>query len=124
MTPPTQPGRPTIVMQLATSVVDNLVHILVGLVFLGGGGWAAVWAIQHPPLNKTILYGGGIAALFGALLMPTIFPQFKQIVVFVVSTGQQLPIVSAFFGRRSEDKGAVVVVPPPAPPSSPEGDKG
>ncbi len=96
--------RPTMVFieQEAKNVLGQLVHVVVGLFFMAIGGWMVVYTIQHPPITKMLMYGGAGAALFGALIMPTIFPLIKEIFVFVV------PYIPVLGGRRAAD--------PPAPP--------
>lgn len=99
------PVRPTIIgyEKVAEGIFGNLLHVVVGLFFMGGGAWMVYYAINHPPLNKVLLYGGGGTTLFGALILPTILPVVKQIVVFIV------PYIPLIGGKRAGD--------PPAPPA-------
>lgn len=107
------PVRPTIIgyEKIAESLVGELVHIIVGAFFMAGGAALVYYGLNHPiatvvngattqALNKPILIGGAVTCLFGALLMPTILPLVKQIVVVV----QGFPIVGNFIGgRRATD---------------------
>lgn len=114
------PLRETTVVKVVSSFGEAFVHIVVGLFFMAGGAWLVNYGLQHPvtsvangvtiqALNKPIVIGGGLTALLGALVMPTIFPLFKQIVVFVVPYAERVPVVGSLL-RRSTD------VPPPGGP--------
>jgi hypothetical protein len=76
----------------------TLVHIVVGLLLMAGGGWVVAYQLQHPPHSDKIIIGGGCIVVLGALLMPTIFPVFKQIVVLVFPNG--IPVIG---GKRASD---------------------
>ncbi len=113
VTPRPSNGRASVILAITNTAArfgENLVHVLVGLIFIGGGIWLIAWTVQHPPINKMLLYGGGGAALFGALLMPTILPIVKQIIVVV----QAFPVVGAMIGgRRATDPPRAIDEPPP-----------
>lgn len=81
----------------------TLVHVIVGLILMGLGGFVVVYQITHPPHSDKIILGGAALCVLGALLMPTIFPVFKQIVVLVFPNG--IPLIG---GKRASD-------PPAAP---------
>jgi hypothetical protein len=83
-----------------------IAQAFVGLVFMGGGGYVAFTALQSEPHDNKVLYAGLGAALFGALVFPSIFPIAQKIYVFVFPNG--LPLLG---GKRSGD--------PPAPPPAP-----
>ena len=100
-------SRETTIIKLASSFGENLVHFLVGLIFIAGGGWIVYYALHTEPHSDKLLYVGIGVALLGAAIMPTILPVFKQIFVIV----QSVPVVGAMLGgRRSTD---------PQPPAGP-----
>jgi hypothetical protein len=84
-----------------------IAQTIVGAAFMGGGGYVAWNALQHEPHDKTVLYSGLAAAVFGALIFPSIFPIAQKIVILCFLGG--LPLIG---GRRSDDD-------PPAPPPAP-----
>lgn len=96
------PLRPSTTAKIAT-VGATIMHIIVGLALMGLGVFVVVYQLMHPPHSDKIILGGAALAILGALLMPTIFPVFKQIVVLVFPNG--IPLLG---GRRAGD--------PPAPP--------
>jgi hypothetical protein len=97
--------RETTVIKLATSFGENLVSVIVGLLFIAGGGWVAHYALATEPHSDKLLWTGVAVAIFGASMMPSILPKVKQIVVIV----QGIPVLGAMLGgRRSTD---------PQPPS-------
>ena len=79
-----------------------VVVILVGLAFLVVGLSGAIYEIQHPPIERPIVYVCVSMAVFGALLLPSVFtvafPRVKQIFVLIFPNG--LPLVG---GRRRDD---------------------
>lgn len=79
-----------------------VVVVLVGLAFLAVGLSGAVYEIQHPPIERPIVYVCVAMAIFGALLLPSVFtvafPRVKQIFVLIFPNG--LPLVG---GRRRDD---------------------
>ncbi len=101
MTPPI-PGRPTVVMSIINTVVEDIVRILCGLVAMAGGGWAVGYEAKHPPAVTLILIAGLVAFAIGFCLMPGVFQQVQKIVIFVV------PYIPLVGGRRAGD-------PPKAP---------
>lgn len=102
--------RETRIITLARSFGENLVHFIVGLLFIAGGGWIAWYALQKEPHSDKLLYVGIGVAVLGAAIMPTILPVFKQIIVVV----QQVPVLGAILGgRRATDP---QLPPPPAEP--------
>jgi Na+/pantothenate symporter len=94
--------RETKVIRAAVTIGTTFVHIVIGLLLMGFGGWVVVYQLQHPPHSDKIIIGGGVIVVLGALFMPTIFPLFRQIVVFIV------PYVPLIGGKRAGD--------PPAEP--------
>lgn len=91
------PLRPSTAAKIQTAGA-TLVHVVVGLLLMAGGGWVVAYQLQHPPhSDKIIILGAGVCVL-GALLMPTIFPVFKQIVVLVFPNG--IPVIG---GKRASD---------------------
>lgn len=62
------------------------VSLVMGLAFLVGGGWLAVYEVQHPPTHSGHLYVFIGIALLGALLInPTpILNSVKQVVVIIL----------------------------------------
>lgn len=104
----TRSSSTALIVGTVKSFGEAFVHVLVGAVFMAGGIWLIAYAIQHPTsvvvngvttqsFNKLLLYGGGGATLFGALLMPTILPLVKQIIVVIV------PYIPMLGGRRATD---------------------
>lgn len=87
-----------------------LILVAVGLAFLVAGLWAMWYQLQHPPIDRHLVYLGAGMAVFGALLLPSVFtaafPRVKQIFILIFPGG--LPLIG---GRRSGD--------PPLPPSGP-----
>lgn len=79
-----------------------VIVVLVGLAFLVVGLSGAIYEIQHPPIERPIVYVCVGMAVFGALLLPSVFtaafPRVKQIFVLIFPNG--LPIVG---GRRRDD---------------------
>lgn len=91
------PLRPSTEAKIAT-VGATIVHVLVGLALMGLGVFVVVYQLTHPPHSDKVLLGGASLVVLGALLMPTIFPVFKQIVVLVFPNG--IPLIG---GRRASD---------------------
>lgn len=97
--------RETTIIKLASSFGENLVHFLVGAIFIAGGAWIVYYSLHQEPHSDKLLYVGIGVAVLGAAVMPTILPVFKQIFVIV----QSVPVVGAMLGgRRGTD---------PQPPS-------
>lgn len=85
---------------LASSFGENLVHFIVGLIFIAAGAWVGYYALHQEPHSDKLLYVGIGLGMFGALLMPTILPVVKQIIVVV----QAVPVVGAMLGgKRATD---------------------
>lgn len=63
-----------------------LLSLLMGLAFLIGGGWLAVYELQHPPTHSGHLYVFIGIALLGALLInpAPILSSVKQVVVIIL----------------------------------------
>lgn len=121
------PPRPTIIAyeKITENLLGGLVHVIVGAFFMCAGAWLVYYGLNHPitsvvngatgqALNKPILIGGAATCVFGALLMPTILPLVKQIVVVV----QSVPFIGSFIpgGRRASDPPASTEPPPDSRP--------
>jgi hypothetical protein len=92
--------RETTIIKLASSFGENLVHFIVGLLFIAGGAWIVRYALHTEPHSDKLLYVGIGVALLGAAIMPTILPVFKQIIV----VAQGIPVLGAVLGgRRATD---------------------
>lgn len=83
-------------IRIIESITGLVSRIVVGLLFMAGGGWTIWWGLHHE--DHTILVGGVVAAVFGAMVLPSIFDSVKPVVVFFFPNG--LPI---FGGRRTSD---------------------
>lgn len=90
--------------------------ILVGLAFMAGGGYGEYVALSQKPIDKTLAWTFLGVAVFGALLLPSVFamafPRVKSIWVMIFPGG--LPLIG---GRGASDP-----QPPPAsetPPNVP-----
>lgn len=94
--------RASVVIRIVERVGASLLQALVGLAFMGAGGYTAWYGLQHE--QQTLVYVGLGVALLGAMVLPSIFPVFQRIIVFVAP---YLPLVG---GRRKDD-------PPAAPPA-------
>lgn len=102
--------RDTTIIKVVSSFGENLVHFIVGLIFIGGGGWICRYALTQKPQDNKVLYIGIGVAVLGAAIMPTILPVFKQIFVIV----QAVPVVGTMLGGRWATD-----TPPPSPPAAP-----
>ncbi len=90
-------------------VITNLGHIILGVLLLLVGVSMDIYEIQQKAPVKLFIYVGTGLAIFGALLIPTILPLAKQIVVVFFPNGLPLP-----GGKRIGDPPAN----PPSPPTS------
>lgn len=97
------PIRPSKVQAVMTAVVQPIVQIIVGLVFLAGGIIVTARALNHEPHDKWLVKLGFAAAIGGALMLPGIFTVVKPIYVMIFPNG--LPLIG---GKRAGD--------PPAEP--------
>lgn len=97
--------RETTVIKLAEEFGRGLVSVIVGLIFIAGGGWLIRSALHAEPRSDKLLYVGIGIAVLGASIMPSILPKVKEIIVIV----QGIPVVGAMLGGRRETD-------PPAPP--------
>ena len=81
---------------------EVVVVVLVGLAFLATGLFGLIYQLQHPPVQHGVIYLSAGMAIFGALLLPSVFtvafPRVKQIFVLIFPGG--LPIIG---GRRASD---------------------
>lgn len=93
----------TIRQSVAVAILSDAFHVIVGGVMLLAGILGAMYQIEHPPVVKWVFYPTCGFALLGALILPTILPIVKEIVVVIFPNG--IPLIG---GRRSSD--------PPAPP--------
>lgn len=94
--------RDTTIIRLASSFGENLIHFVVGLAFMAGGGWLVYYALHQEPHSDKVLYIGIGVAVFGAWIMPTIATSIRQLVVIVA------PYLPKVGGQRAGD--------PPAQP--------
>jgi hypothetical protein len=92
------PLRPSKVQTAMEVVVQPIVQILVGLVFLAGGIIITAQALRTEPHDKWLVTFGFSAAIGGALILPGIFTVVKPILVFVFPNG--IPLIG---GRRASD---------------------
>jgi hypothetical protein len=88
--------RDTTIIKVVSSFGENLVHFIVGMMFIAGGAWIVRYALHTEPHSDKLLYVGIGVAILGAAIMPTILPVFKQIIVVV----QGLPVVGVMLGGR------------------------
>lgn len=79
-----------------------LLVIVVGLVFLVSGLLGALYQLEHPPIERGLVFAFMGLAVLGALLLPSVFtslfPRVKQIFVLVFPNG-----IPMFGGRRASD---------------------
>lgn len=114
----TAPGRPTIVMKVVNTIVQDIVRIIAGLLALAGGFWTVSYVVKHPPtppatrgtFDIIVLVAGVVFAVLGFLMMPYVFEQFQRIIVVVFPSGVDLPVVGHLFRRKGD-------TPPAEPPS-------
>lgn len=100
MTDPSRPSVPTEV-KVVTAITGSISQLVTGLIFIAGGAWLTWHSLNIE--NHTMVYVGIGVAVFGAMLMPSIFPVAKSIYITFFPNG--LPILG---GRRAGD--------PPIPP--------
>lgn len=94
--------RETTIIKLASSFGENLIHFIVGLLFMAGGGFVCHYALHQEPHSDKLLYVGIGVAVFGAWIMPTISTSIYKLFVIVA------PFIPVVGGRRQGD--------PPAQP--------
>lgn len=83
---------------VAIAIVSGVLHLVVGIVLMTIGFGVVVYQIGQEPHNNTLIYTFLIVGVFGALILPTILPTVKQIVVLVFPNGIPWP-----GGRRAGD---------------------
>lgn len=113
----TEPGRPTIVMKVVNTIVQDIVRIIAGLVAMSGGYWVVSYELRHPPaapatrgsFDIVVLIAGLVFAVLGFLMMPYVFEQFQKIIIVVFPSGVDLPVVGHLFRRKDDVQ--------PAPPT-------
>lgn len=71
--------RDTTVVKIASEAS----RLLTGLILMAGGGAVIWYQLVHPPHSDKIILAAGGVCLFGALIMPSILPVFKDIVATV-----------------------------------------
>lgn len=106
MTAPT-PGRPTIVMKVVNTILEDVVRFLIGVVVMAGGGWLVAYEAKHPPAVTLLEIAGLVAFFVGFLMIPGVFGQFRTIVVFIAPYAENAPVIGPMFRRKTD---------PPAPP--------
>ena len=99
MTDPNRPSIPTEI-RIAEGIAGIASKIVAGLIFMVGGGWLAHYSLGKE--DHTMVYVGIGVAVFGAMLLPSIFDTAQKIYITFFPNG--LPIIG---GRRAGD--------PPAP---------
>jgi hypothetical protein len=95
---------PTVEIRAAEAKAGLISRIVGGIFFMLAGAGTFAFGIKmdsHP-----LMIGGATAAVFGAMLLPSVFDSVKPIVVFFFPNG--IPFLG---GRRATD--------PPAPPVPP-----
>ncbi len=110
----TAPGRPTIVMKVVNTILEDLVRFIVGVVVMVGGGWLVGYEAKHPPASTLLIIAGLVATFVGFLMIPGVFNQFKVIIIFVAPYAENAPVIGPMF-RRKDDKPQ----PPPDPAAKP-----
>lgn len=108
----TAPGRPTIVMKVVNTIVQDIVRIIAGLIAMAGGYWVVSYVVRHPPtppatrgsFDIVVLIAGLVFAVLGFLMMPYVFEQFQRIIVVVFPSGVDLPVVGHLFRRKDDNK--------------------
>jgi hypothetical protein len=89
----------TITMKMVSAwqiVLANIVQLLIGTVFVGGGGWLAYYSLAKE--NHMMVYVGIGVSVFGAMLLPSVFPVARNIYITFFPNG--LPLIG---GRRQGD---------------------
>lgn len=110
MTAPT-PGRPTIVMKVVNTILEDLVRFVMGLVVMAAGFWAVAYEIKHPPVSNLVVIAGIVFAAIGFLMNPIVFRQFTTIVLFVAPFAENAPVIGPMFRRKTDQ--------PPPPEAKP-----
>lgn len=124
MTDPRQtPGRPTIVMKVVNTIIEDLVRVVMGLLAMSGGFWAVAYQLKHPPtppatrgaFDIVVLVAGLVFAILGFLMMPYVFENFQKIIIFVFPGGADVPVVGHLFRRKDDRQNGSIAAPPPGP---------
>lgn len=111
--PPTD-GRPTIVMKVVNTILEDLVRFIFGAAMMVGGGWLVAYEAKHPPAVTLLVIAGIIAFFTGFLMIPGVLGQVRTIVVFITPYAANAPVIGPMF-RRKDDKKPEDTPPPPTP---------
>src|SRR4051812_20372527 len=101
MTPPI-PGRPTIVMKVVNTILEDLVRFIFGAAVMIGGGWLVGYEAKHPPAPTLLIIAGLVAVLIGFLMIPGVFGQFRTIIIFITPYAANAPVIGPMFRRKTD----------------------
>lgn len=98
----TEPGRPTIVMKIVNTIVEDLVRFVFGAAVMTGGGWLVGYEAKHPPSSTLLIIAGLVAVFIGFLMIPGVFGQFRTIIIFVAPFAENAPVIGPMFRRKGD----------------------
>lgn len=108
----TAPGRPTIVMKVVTTILEDVVRLIIGLAAMAAGGWLVAYEAKHPPASTVLIVAGIVAFGAGLLIIPFVLRQVQTILVVIAPYAANAPVVGPMFRRKTDV--------PPDPPAAGE----